>query len=124
MPLADLQEPDLPAPVAAFVRAVNAGRVDDVIDAFAERALVNDQLREYWGRSAIVLWAAREVVGQRLTMRVTKTVTNYDHTVVQASVDGNFDKRGLPDPLVVTFYFSTREDRVTQLIILRNENDD
>jgi hypothetical protein len=110
--------------MAAFVRAVNAGRVDEVIDAFAERALVNDQLREYWGRSAIALWAAREVVGQRLTMRVTKTVSNYDHTVVQASVDGNFDKRGLPDPLLVTFYFSTREDRVTQLIILRNENDD
>jgi hypothetical protein len=33
----------------------------------------------------------------------------------------NYDKRGLPDPLVLAFYFSAHEDKIVQLIILRNE---
>jgi hypothetical protein len=36
-------------------------------------------------------------------------------------VDGDYDKRGLPDPLVLAFYFSVHREKVVQLIILRNE---
>jgi hypothetical protein len=42
---------------------------------------------------------------------------------VTANIDGNYDKRGLPDPLVLTFYFSAHGDRIAQLIILRNQCD-
>ena len=34
-----------------------------------------------------------------------------------------FDKRGLPDPLVLTFYFSDDGKKLIQLIILRNLSD-
>jgi hypothetical protein len=37
-------------------------------------------------------------------------------------VDGLFDKRGLPDPLVLAFYFSSYDDKIVQLIILRNQS--
>ena len=116
-------EPPLPAPVAAFVRAVNTGDLDCLVATFADRALVNDQLREYWGKEAIADWAARDVVGQRLSMQVRNVVTNHAQTVVEAEVEGDFDRRGLPEPLVITFYFSTHEDRLVQLVILRNEID-
>ena len=36
---------------------------------------------------------------------------------------GDFDKRGLPDPLVIAFYFTVQSDLIVQLIILRNRND-
>jgi hypothetical protein len=36
-------------------------------------------------------------------------------------VDGDYDKRGLPDPLLLVFYFSIHLERLVQLIILRNE---
>jgi hypothetical protein len=110
-----------PAPVDAFVRAVNASDLDGLLDVFGERAMVNDQLREYWGKPSIKEWAARDVIGQALTMRVTKIATNGDHTLVEAHVNGAFDRRGLPDPLLISFYFSTRENEIVQLIILRNE---
>jgi hypothetical protein len=29
----------------------------------------------------------------------------------------------LPDPLVVTFYFSVRDNQLVQLIVLRNDRD-
>jgi len=36
-------------------------------------------------------------------------------------MDGTYDKTGLPDPLILSFYFSLRGDQITQLIILRNQ---
>jgi len=112
---------ELPTPVAAFIGATNTGDLTALVGTFADHAMVNDQLREHWDKPAIAAWASTEIIGQRLTIRARKAVRNHDHTVVEAVVDGSFDKRGLPDPLVVTFYFSAREDRLVQLVILRNE---
>jgi hypothetical protein len=36
-------------------------------------------------------------------------------------MDGNYDKTGLPDPLVLTHYFTVRDGRIIRLIIIRNE---
>ena len=115
------QELHLPEPVAAFIDAVNRGDLDALVETFAHRALVNDQLCEYWDKGAIAAWAARDVVGQRLGLRVRSAVTNHAQTVVSAEVTGDFDRRGLPDPLMVSFYFSTHDRRLVQLVILRNE---
>jgi hypothetical protein len=46
----------LPPPVAAFVEATNSSDVQRLMDTFAENALVNDQLRDYWGKPAIREW--------------------------------------------------------------------
>jgi hypothetical protein len=56
-------------------------------------------------------------------MRVVKIVEHYGHFIVTANIDGNYDKRGLPDPLVLAFYFSACGERIVQLIILRNQSD-
>ena len=90
---------------------------------FSDDALVNDQLRDYWGKAAIRSWAERDIIGERLTITVTKIVNNHGNFVVTANVDGNFDKRGLPDPLVLAFYFTSHDELIVQLIILRNRRD-
>lgn len=117
----DPDGPSLPRPVATFVSAVNAGDVEAVVESFADGALVNDELQEHWDREAIAGWVRRQVVAQRLSIDVCRVVRNGDHTVVAANVDGSFDKRGLPDPLVLTFYFSTSGGKIVQLLIQRNE---
>jgi hypothetical protein len=116
-------ETELPEVVAAFVRAVNERQHATLLKTFAEGALVNDQLTEHRGLPAISRWASVEVIGQGLAMRVQRAVTQSEQTVVTAIVDGTFDKRGLPDPLIVTFYFSVRNNQLVQLIVLRNEAD-
>jgi hypothetical protein len=117
-------ERELPEPVATFVRATNEGRLDALLAVFAEDALVNDQLREHWHKDTIARWAADEVIGQRLCVVPVKVVSSNEQVVVTARVDGNFDKRGLPDPLMLSFYFSVRQSKIVQLVILRNEEAD
>jgi hypothetical protein len=56
-------------------------------------------------------------------MNVTKVINHYGNFITTAIVDGNYDKRGLPDPLVLAFYFIARSDSIVQLIILRNRFD-
>ena len=113
----------LPTLVAAYVEASNNFDLERLMSTFAEDALVNDQLRDYWGKPAIREWAKRDIIGERLTMNVTKVIHHYDNFIVTANVDGNYDKRGLPDPLVLAFYFTAQSDLIVQLIILRNRYD-
>ena len=113
----------LPTLVAAYVEATNSFDLERLMSTFAEDALVNDQLRDYWGKPSIREWAKRDIIGERLTIDVTKVINHYDNFIVTADVDGNYDKRGLPDPLVLAFYFTAQSDLIVQLIILRNRYD-
>lgn len=115
--------PDLPGPVAAYVQATNAFNIEDLLATFADDALVNDQLHDYWGMSTIREWATRDIIGQNITMYVVRVVEHYGNVIVTANVDGNYDKRGLPDPLVLSFYFSPQGNKIVQLIILRSGSD-
>jgi hypothetical protein len=112
----------LPASVAAYVRATNECDLDALLATFVDDALVNDQLQDYWGKKAIAAWASRDIIGERMTLKVISTIQHYGHSIVTAHVDGSFDKRGLPDPLVLAFYFSCHDGRIVQLIILRNQS--
>ena len=112
----------LPPSVAAYIRATNLCDLDALLATFVDDALVNDQLTDYWGKEAIAAWAARDIIGERLTLKVVKTVQHYGNSIVTAHVDGMFDKRGLPDPLVLAFYFSSYDNKIVQLIILRNQS--
>jgi hypothetical protein len=113
----------LPPLVAAFVEATNGVDLEGLLATFAEDALVNDQLRDYWGKPAIREWAQRDIINVRLTMNVTQVINHYGSFIVTANVDGNYDKRGLPDPLVLAFYLMAQGDLIVQLIILRNRRD-
>jgi hypothetical protein len=113
----------LPPLVGAYVEATNSFDLDRLMATFAEDALVNDQLRDYWGKPAISEWAKRDIIGERLTMNVTKVINHYGNFILTANVDGNYDKRGLPDPLVLAFYFTPQSELIVQLIILRNRFD-
>ena len=113
----------LPPLIAAFVAATNSFDLERLMLTFADDALVNDQLRDYWGKAAIRDWAERDIIGERLTIAITKVVKHYENFIVTADIDGNFDKRGLPDPLVLAFYFMPHNDVIIQLIILRNRRD-
>jgi hypothetical protein len=110
----------LPSSVAAFIRATNLGDLDTLLATFADDALVNDQLRDYWGIAAIAAWASRDIIGEQLTLKVVNTVQHYGHCIITAHIGGAFDRRGLPDPLVLAFYFSSFDNKIVQLIILRN----
>jgi hypothetical protein len=112
----------LPLPVAAYICATNLCDLDALLETFVDDALVNDQLVDHWGKDAITAWAADDIIRERLTLKVIKTVQHYEQSIVTTHVDGLFDKRGLPDPLILDFYFSSSGNKIVQLVILRNQS--
>jgi hypothetical protein len=111
----------LPPPVQGYVTATNAFDGDALIAWFADDAVVNDIRREFRGVAAIRRWLDREIIGDRVTMDVTSAVDHHSDVVVNAVMDGEYEKAGLPDPLVLTHYFTIRDDRIVRLIIIHNE---
>jgi hypothetical protein len=109
------------APVLAeYIAAVNAFDEDAIAATFADDALVNDIHREFWGREAIRRWAARELVGDRVTVEVTEVLDHHGDIIVRGRYDGNYDKTNLPDELILTSYFTVREGKIVTLITIHN----
>jgi len=111
---------ELPAPVAAYIAATNRGDLDAMMASFTDHALVNDHRNEFIGPAAIRDWAQREIVGDRVTLQVTATAVRGNSAAVTAVIDGDFDRTGLPDPLVLAFYFAFSDARIDQLVIVHN----
>ena len=109
-----------PGAAGRFVQAVNLSDLDALCACFSTDALVNDQLRDFWGCQAIRAWARDEVVGERLALCVTEVREHHGEVIVTAEVDGDFDRDGLPDPLVLSLHFTLREAWIVRLIILVN----
>jgi hypothetical protein len=49
-----------------------------------------------------------------------RAVDRHGDITVHARTDGTYDETGLPDPLILSLYFSLRDERITQLIIIHN----
>ena len=96
--------------------------MEGLVCCFAEDALVNDQLSEYSGKREIVDWAMRDIIAENLTLFVLREVTSYNNSNLTVEVDGDFNKRGLPEPLVLNFYVTIFDTKIVQLIMLRNQN--
>lgn len=93
----------LPEPAAGFVRAVNDRDPAGFIALFADDAVVDDAGREIRGREAIRAWAAHDIFAASVTLEVRDVSGTDGDATVTGTVDGTFDRTGLPDPLVMTF---------------------
>jgi hypothetical protein len=109
---------DLPAPIIAFIMAMNMFDSDAMYETFAEHALVNDAQREHADRDAIRRWFEKELISDRVTMYATDIRVHAGGFAVTAQVTGDYDKTGLPDPLELRFYFTLSADLISQLIII------
>jgi hypothetical protein len=75
------------------------------------------------GPTAIRGFAEKEIFGDKVTMEVHRAWDRHGDVTVHAKFDGTYDKTGLPDPLILSFYFSLRGDQITQLIIVHNKTE-
>jgi ketosteroid isomerase-like protein len=111
----------LPRPVAQYVDAVNVGDVDGFLWTFADEALVQDVNRTIRGSNAIAQWARREIFGVNVRLDVQKVVASSDRTVVTMKIDGSFDRKGLPEPLLMDHSFVLADGRISKLEISLTE---
>jgi SnoaL-like domain len=106
--------------IAAHITAINNFDVAAIMDTFAEDALLNDFSREFWGADHIRRFVAKEFVGDHVTMESVEAVNNAGMWCVRCRYDGDYDKTGLPEPLIMTNYFRIRDGKIVTLFIIKN----
>lgn len=111
----------MPRIIAEHINAVNAFDTDAIIATFAEDAYVNDNRREIVGLKAIRKWIEKEIVGDKVTLDVREVIDHHGDTIVRAAYDGEYDKTNLPGELIMSNYFSVRNDKIVSLAIIRNQ---
>jgi hypothetical protein len=111
----------LPPAIEQFIAGVNSFDSASLLEPFADDALLNDNHREFWGKAAIKEFTDREFIGDRVTLSITDVREHYGQFIVAAKTDGNYDKTNLPDPLILSFYFTLKNETIVTLIIIFNK---
>jgi hypothetical protein len=106
--------------IADHFAALNAHDVDAMTATFSEDAYVNDACREFRGTEEIRNWIAKELVADHVTAVPTETFEHHGATFVRGSYDGDFDKAGLPDPIILTGTYQVEDDKIVTLFLLLN----
>ena len=116
-----MKETDLTGIVAEHIDAINAADTDRAVATFAEDAYVNDNHREFVGIDAIRRWVAKEMTGDKVSIDVREVLDHHGDTIVRGRYDGDYDKTNLPDELVMTSYFSVRDNKIVSLTVIFNQ---
>ena len=112
----------VPQPIRDYFTAMNAFNSDGMIAPFTDDGLVNDIQREFWGPDAIKRWAEKESVGDHVvTTDFTEVKEHHGSWFISTAVDGEYDKTGLPNPLILTYYFTLDGDQISSLIVVGNK---
>jgi hypothetical protein len=107
--------------IAEYIRAVNAHDTGAIMATFTKDAYVNHNTREITGSDAIQRWVDKELVGDKLTIEVREVLDHYGDTIVRGAYDGEYDKTNLPKELILTSYFSVRDNKIVSLAIIFNQ---
>jgi hypothetical protein len=110
--------------VGDYIAAVNALDTDAIVATFADDAYVNDNRREINGLDAIRRFIAKEFVGDHVTMEAREVIDHYGDVIVRARFDGAYDKTNLPDELIMSSYFSVRDNKIVSLAVIFNQPSD
>jgi ketosteroid isomerase-like protein len=111
------KELTLPRPVEHYLRTVNAGDADAFFEVFADDAVVHDLNREIRGMDAIKKWARKDIFAVHARFDVTDASESGGRTILTVKIDGTFDKKGLPDPLLMDHAFAVEGGKITELVV-------
>jgi hypothetical protein len=110
----------LPSVILDHIHAHNTPDPAAFAATFVPDALLNDARREWIGVDAISKWAEKEIFGDNVRVEL---VSAYEHNgtyIVRLKNDGDFDKTGLPDPIILTNYFKLIDGKIAELIVILN----
>jgi hypothetical protein len=105
----------LPLLAESYIEATNNHDPAAFLGLFADKALVDDNGREFRGLDAIREWSDREIFAAQVTLEVVDSVVRDSETVVTTKVDGNFDRTGLPDPVIIDHHISGEGGKIIGL---------
>src|SRR5262245_45894653 len=104
--------PPLPPTAAAYVRSIHDHDAAAFLALFTDGAVVNDVGREFLGRAAIKARSDTEIFAANVTLEPVGLVDRDGETVVTTRVDGNFDRTGLPDPVIINHHITAEGGKI------------
>jgi hypothetical protein len=107
--------PPLSSLVESYIQATNNHDPAAFLGLFADNALVDDNGREFRGLDAIREWSDREIFSVQVTLEVIDFDVRDSETVVTTKVDGNFDRTGLPDPVIIDHHITGEGGKISGL---------
>jgi len=67
------------------------------------------------GAAAIDAWSQREIFDPQVTLEALDMTEGPDETVVSTKVDGNFDRTGLPDRVIIDHHIAVAGRKIVRL---------
>lgn len=107
----------LPPVIEEHIAAVNAGDLDALTATFADDAYVTTQA-EARGVEAVRVLLTKEFIDDHVTLEVRDVIDHHGDFIVRTQYDGTYDKTNLPDPLIMTNYFSLRDGKIIILAVI------
>ncbi|GFK93392.1 hypothetical protein NNJEOMEG_01224 [Fundidesulfovibrio magnetotacticus] len=101
--------------VEVWIAAANAADLEAFAACFAPQARVVDAGSEYSGLEAIKCWAERDIAAVNLRLELLDLREQDGETTFITRVDGDFDKTGLPDPVLIHNRAVIRQGRIERL---------
>ena len=105
----------LPPIAADYVTSINDHDPAAFHALFAEDAVVNDNGREFRSLAAIKEWSSREIFDADVTLEVLDVLDEDNQVTVRTKVDGNFDRTGLPNPVIIDHRLKVQGGKIADL---------
>ncbi len=109
---------ELPPVIADHVASINAADIDALIATFAADAVYFSTRAEAHGIGAVRSVLMKEYIDDRVTLEIRDVVDHHGDFIVRAKYDGTYDKTNLPDPLIMTTYYSLRDGQIISLAVI------
>ncbi|MDG5473122.1 nuclear transport factor 2 family protein [Jeotgalibacillus sp. ET6] len=107
----------LPQIIQQFIAASNKPDPKAFLDCFADEAIVVDERQERVGKPAIKKWSEDFHFGANVKLDPITAQQNDEEIIVTFKLSGDYDKTGLPDPLLLDFHFQLHDDTIKSLLI-------
>lgn len=107
----------MPESIAIYFNSVNDKDPETFLTLFDEHAYVLDMKREFIGKNAISSWSKSEIFEPNVQFSIIDAREQDDSFIVTVSIDGEFDKTNLPDPLLMKHQFMLNNGLIKELYI-------
>jgi hypothetical protein len=108
---------DLPPVIEEHIAAINAGDLDALTATFADDGYFTAQA-EARGIEAVRALLAKEFIDDNVTLEIHEVIDHHGDFIVRFKYDGTYDKSNLPDPLIMTNYYSLRGGKIITLSVI------
>src|SRR5688572_17416146 len=100
----------------AYVAAVNNHDAAAYAKLFAQDAVVDDGGRTFHGSESISNWSRSDIFEANVTFELIDSAEYDGQIVLTTKVDGDFDRTGLPDPVVIRHYIRSNGEVISSLV--------